>query len=351
MTASLGIDHALVCVNDIKATREIYLSLGFVSRGFSQHPWGTSTTLLIFKDQLFEIVGIGEPVELEIMVPLVSLRTELDYVKGVIDRVADDVLAQAHREHRLALVVDLRPEDLAEPDRLALGVGQLQRHVVLARDGLDHPDGHQRQRTRQVLGQVHHDLAKPSCITSNEAWLRAQIRRQVNLLLGELELHRLGQVRHLAARERRIGQQLDHSALELPHVGPAVARNEAQHFIRENQLVGYGLVVGLNGTGDSLNNAPFTKQSLQSMLERLGVNIRGQTLRTGNVAAVMVTAQLPAFAQAGQQIDVTVSSIGNAKSLRGGTLLLTPLHTGYQFVFAAFGITFGRSPCAPVPQP
>jgi flagellar P-ring protein precursor FlgI len=95
--------------------------------------------------------------------------------------------------------------------------------------------------------------------------------------------------------------------------------------VRQNQLIGYGLVVGLNGTGDTLNNIPFTKQSLTAMLERLGVNIRGQTLRTGNVAAVMVTANLPAFSTQGTRIDVTVSALGDAKSLQGGTLLVTPL--------------------------
>jgi flagellar P-ring protein FlgI len=95
--------------------------------------------------------------------------------------------------------------------------------------------------------------------------------------------------------------------------------------IRQNQLLGYGLVVGLNGTGDTLNNTPFTKQSLQAMLERLGVNIRGQQIRTGNVAAVMVTANLPAFGTQGTRIDVTASALGDAKSLQGGTLLVTPL--------------------------
>ena len=95
--------------------------------------------------------------------------------------------------------------------------------------------------------------------------------------------------------------------------------------VRQNQLIGYGLVVGLNGTGDTLNNIPFTKQSLQAMLERLGVNIRGQTLRTGNVAAVMVTANLPAFGTQGTRIDITVSAMGDSKSLQGGTLLVTPL--------------------------
>ena len=95
--------------------------------------------------------------------------------------------------------------------------------------------------------------------------------------------------------------------------------------VRQNQLIGYGLVVGLNGTGDTLNNIPFTKQSLQAMLERMGVNIRGATIRTGNVAAVMVTGNLPAFATQGTRMDVTVSALGDAKNLHGGTLLVTPL--------------------------
>jgi Flagellar basal-body P-ring protein len=97
--------------------------------------------------------------------------------------------------------------------------------------------------------------------------------------------------------------------------------------IRDNQLIGYGLVVGLNGTGDSLNNAIFTRQSLIGMLERLGVNTEDQaaSLQTKDVAAVMVTANLPAFSHSGEQIDVTVSALGDAKDLTGGTLLVTPL--------------------------
>jgi flagellar P-ring protein precursor FlgI len=95
--------------------------------------------------------------------------------------------------------------------------------------------------------------------------------------------------------------------------------------VRENQLIGYGLVVGLNGTGDTINNSPFTRQSITAMLERLGVNIRGQTLNLKNVAAVMVTANLPAFSTQGTRIDVTVSALGDAKNLQGGTLLVTPL--------------------------
>nr|WP_237152590.1 flagellar basal body P-ring protein FlgI [Oryzibacter oryziterrae] len=95
--------------------------------------------------------------------------------------------------------------------------------------------------------------------------------------------------------------------------------------VRENQLIGYGLVVGLQGTGDSLNNSPFTKQSLQAMLERLGVNVRNANMRTANTAAVMVTARLPAFAAQGSAIDVSVSALGDAKNLQGGQLLVTPL--------------------------
>ena len=95
--------------------------------------------------------------------------------------------------------------------------------------------------------------------------------------------------------------------------------------VRENQLVGYGLVVGLNGTGDTLNNSPFTRQSAQAMLERLGLNTRGANMRTANMAAVIVTANLAPFSTQGTRLDITVSSLGDAKSLQGGTLLVTPL--------------------------
>ena len=95
--------------------------------------------------------------------------------------------------------------------------------------------------------------------------------------------------------------------------------------IRDNMLMGKGLVVGLNGTGDSLKNAPFTQLDLQTMLERLGTNTRGQVMQTKDVAAVTVTANLPAFASAGSRIDVSVSAMGDAKSLQGGTLIVSPL--------------------------
>lgn len=95
--------------------------------------------------------------------------------------------------------------------------------------------------------------------------------------------------------------------------------------VRDNMLVGYGLVVGLNGSGDSLTNAPFTGKSLVGMLERLGVNTRGDNMKTKNVAAVMVTATLPPFAAQGSKIDISVSTLGDAKSLQGGMLLVTPL--------------------------
>lgn len=95
--------------------------------------------------------------------------------------------------------------------------------------------------------------------------------------------------------------------------------------VRENMLVGYGLVVGLNGTGDNVESVDFTKQSLVGMLERLGINARDGSLKSKNIAAVIVTASLPPFSKQGTNIDVTVSALGDAKSLLGGTLLVTPL--------------------------
>lgn len=105
--------------------------------------------------------------------------------------------------------------------------------------------------------------------------------------------------------------------------------------VRENALVGYGLVVGLDGTGDQTTQAPFTTQSLTNMLSQLGISIPpGTNLQLKNVAAVMITAELPPFARKGQEIDVVVSSVGNAKSLRGGTLLLSPLQGADGRVYA-----------------
>lgn len=104
--------------------------------------------------------------------------------------------------------------------------------------------------------------------------------------------------------------------------------------VRANQLVGYGLVVGLNGTGDSPRNSPFTEQSLQSMLDRMGINVRNSKARTRNIAAVIVTAELPAFAGKGSRIDVTVGSLGDATSLQGGSLVLTPLNGADNQIYA-----------------
>ena len=121
-------------------------------------------------------------------------------------------------------------------------------------------------------------------------------------------------------------------ALALGDAAPAAAQIRVKDIadlegVRSNQLVGYGLVVGLNGTGDKLDAAVFTRQSLIGMLERLGVNTRDQAakLQTKNVAAVMVTAELPAFARTGGRIDIAVSALGDATNLTGGTLLVTPL--------------------------
>jgi flagellar P-ring protein precursor FlgI len=111
--------------------------------------------------------------------------------------------------------------------------------------------------------------------------------------------------------------------------------------IRDNQLVGYGIVVGLNGTGDSLKNAPFTQLSIQTMLERMGTNTKGATMQTKNVAAVMVTANLPAFAAPGSRIDISVSAMGDAKSLQGGTLLVTSLYGADGAIYAV-----GQGPIA-----
>ncbi|MBN7783399.1 flagellar basal body P-ring protein FlgI [Ponticoccus gilvus] len=104
--------------------------------------------------------------------------------------------------------------------------------------------------------------------------------------------------------------------------------------VRANDLVGYGLVVGLNGSGDGLRNAPFTEEIMSNILERLGVNVTGEQFRPRNVAAVIVTGRLPAFARVGSQIDITVSAIGDASSLLGGTLIMTPLNAADGQIYA-----------------
>ena len=118
------------------------------------------------------------------------------------------------------------------------------------------------------------------------------------------------------------------AALWWPLEAQAVRLKEiaAVQGVRTNQLTGYGLVVGLDGTGDQTTQTPFTTQSVQAMLQQMGINMpAGAAMQLKNVAAVLVTASLPAFAQPGQGIDINVSSMGNAKSLRGGTLIATPL--------------------------
>ena len=134
--------------------------------------------------------------------------------------------------------------------------------------------------------------------------------------------------------------------LAMPNSARAEARIKdivAFEGIRDNVLMGYGLVVGLNGTGDKLKNSAFTEQSLIAFLERQGVNTRGTQLTTQNVAAVTVTATLPAFARTGGKVDVTVSAMGDAKSLSGGTLLATPLlgADGEAYVVAQGAISIG----------
>jgi flagellar P-ring protein precursor FlgI len=131
------------------------------------------------------------------------------------------------------------------------------------------------------------------------------------------------------------------SALWWPVPGIAAAASvrikevAAVQGVRSNKLVGYGLVVGLDGTGDQTTQTPFTTQSLTAMLQQMGITVpAGTTMQLRNVAAVLVTAELPPFAQPGQNIDVNVSSVGNAKSLRGGTLIATPLKGADSQIYA-----------------
>ena len=134
----------------------------------------------------------------------------------------------------------------------------------------------------------------------------------------------------------RIGGLLGPALALLALAAPAMASAQAQaqvrikdivefDNVRENQLVGYGLVVGLPGTGDKVRNVPFTEESMQAMLERMGINTRDTPLRTKNVAAVSLTATMPAFARSGSRIDVQVSALGDASSLQGGILLASAL--------------------------
>lgn len=104
--------------------------------------------------------------------------------------------------------------------------------------------------------------------------------------------------------------------------------------VRGNDLVGYGLVIGLNGTGDTIRNSPYTEEALTNILERMGVNVQGADFRPDNIAAVFVTAALPPFAREGSRIDVNVASIGDASSLSGGTLIMTPLNAPNGEIFA-----------------
>jgi len=156
---------------------------------------------------------------------------------------------------------------------------------------------------------------------------------------------------HSIKRLARIGWRLALAAALLSPgtIAPAAATSRIKDIadfegVRENQLVGYGIMVGLNGTGDDLKKkAVFTRESLIGMLERLGVNARNEDLETKNVAAVMVTASLPPFSRQGSEIDVTVSALGDASSLQGGTLLVTPMlgADGEVYAVAQGQITIG----------
>jgi len=124
--------------------------------------------------------------------------------------------------------------------------------------------------------------------------------------------------------------------LSLPAEANSIRIKDLVEFdgVRGNDLVGYGLVVGLNGTGDGIRNAPFTEDIMANILERLGVNVTGEQFRPKNVAAVFVTASLPPFSRTGAKIDITVSAIGDAKSLLGGTLVMTPMNAADGQIYA-----------------
>lgn len=129
------------------------------------------------------------------------------------------------------------------------------------------------------------------------------------------------------------------AALSIFNCGEAFATSRIKDIadfegVRDNQLIGYGLVVGLNGTGDNIKSVDFTKESLISMLDKIGINARDGQLKAKNVAAVMVTANLPAFARQGSRIDVMVSALGDAKNLQGGTLLATPMQGADSEIYA-----------------
>ncbi len=164
--------------------------------------------------------------------------------------------------------------------------------------------------------------------------------------------HRIGRKCHRACRLSLLMAVIGVVVLVLAplHAAHAASRlKDVVNFegVRDNMLVGYGLVVGLNGTGDTLTNSPFTERSLIGMLERLGINETGDfsTIKTANIAAVMVTATLPPFSAQGARIDVTLGTMGDAKSLRGGVLLVTPLQgaDGEVYAVAQGSVTSGFS--------
>ena len=151
--------------------------------------------------------------------------------------------------------------------------------------------------------------------------------------------HRRRSAGRRGAGERRMMRRLLIALLVCALAGPAAAAVRIKDITAlrgasDSQLIGYGLVIGLAGTGDSLRSAPFTQQALGAMLDRMGINVRGSTLANRNVAAVIVTADLPAGMDVGSRLDVTVSALGDSSSLMGGTLLLTQLSASDGLVYA-----------------
>jgi len=163
---------------------------------------------------------------------------------------------------------------------------------------------------------------------SNVGWAKAGGRAQHTIMLGTLRFAQPTGLRDYLRSKMMKRILLTLFVMLLPFTAAADRIKDMASIqgVRDNQLIGYGIVVGLDGSGDQTTQTPFTVQSIISMLSQMGVNLpQGTSLQLKNVAAVMVTATLPPFSRPGQTIDVTASSLGNAKSLRGGTLLMTPL--------------------------
>jgi len=226
--------------------------------------------------------------------------------------------------------------------------GLLDTSVVIAADGTDLPD--EAAISAATLAELHFGVHLAKDEKSRALRLRRLTEvesRFTPLPIDDSVARAYGELAGLTAgRGHKVRTRVMDLLVAATAAGPARASSRIKDIIdfegvRDNLLVGYGLVVGLDGTGDDLKSAPFTRESLIGMLQRLGITARSANLDTQNVAAVMVTANLRPFARQGTRIDITVSALGDAKSLAGGTLLVTPLLAADGEVYAV-----GQGPVA-----